>query len=280
MSYVESMFSLAGRVAVVTGGAGALPSVIAAGLAKAGASVCLWGRGTGHPIQEAVAALRADLEKAVGPEASGGIKIEGVTVDTGVRLSVERAIAETEKLLGIPDLLVNGVGGTMGKSPFVDVDEEKFEQTLRLNLLAGLVTPTRVFARYWIAKGIPGDVINMTSMTSYKGLSGVWAYNAAKAGVLNLNEGLARELAPHGIRVNAIAPGFFIGHQNRALLIDEATGGLTPRGKAIIGKTPFGRFGEKEELCGAVLFLASRAASGFVTGVSIPVDGGYLTDNI
>jgi NAD(P)-dependent dehydrogenase (short-subunit alcohol dehydrogenase family) len=216
MSYVESMFSLEERVAVVTGGAGTLPSVIAAGLAKAGASVCIWGRGTGHPIQAAVAALRTDLEKTVGPEASGGIRIEGVTVDTGDRASVERAIAETEKLLGVPDLLVNGVGGTMGKSAFVDMDEEKFEQTLRLNLLAGLVTPTRVFARYWIAKGVQGDVINMTSMVSYKGLSGVWGYNAAKAGVLNLNEGLARELAPHGIRVNAIAPGFFIGYQNRS----------------------------------------------------------------
>jgi NAD(P)-dependent dehydrogenase (short-subunit alcohol dehydrogenase family) len=280
MNYLESMFSLAGRVAVVTGGAGALPSVIAAGLAKAGASVCIWGRGTGHPIQKAVEALRADLEKAVGPEVAGGIRIEGVTVDTGERVSVERAIAETEKLLGVPDLLVNGVGGTMGKSAFVDVDEEKFADTLKLNLLAGLVTPTRVFARYWIAKGVRGDVINMTSMASYKGLSGVWGYNAAKSGVLNLNEGLARELAPHGIRVNAIAPGFFLGYQNRALLIDEATGGLTARGKTIIGKTPFGRFGEKEELCGAVLFLASRAASGFVTGVSIPVDGGYLTDNL
>jgi NAD(P)-dependent dehydrogenase (short-subunit alcohol dehydrogenase family) len=280
MSYVESMFSLEGRIAVVTGGAGSLPGVIAAGLAKAGAAVCLWGRGTGHPIQAAVAALRADLEKAVGPEASGGIRIEGVTVDTGDRASVGHAIAETEKILGVPDLLVNGVGGTMGKSAFVDMDEEKFVDTLKLNLIAGLVTPTRAFARYWIEKGVRADVINMTSMASYKGLSGVWGYNAAKAGVLNLNEGLARELAPHGIRVNAIAPGFFIGYQNRALLIDEATGGLTARGKTIIGKTPFGRFGEKEELCGAVLFLASRAASGFVTGVSIPVDGGYMTDNL
>ena len=280
MSYVESMFSLAGRVAVVTGGAGALPSVIAAGLAKAGASVCLWGRGTGHPIQAAVTALRTDLEKAVAHGAPGGMRIEGVTVDTGESASVEQAIAETESLLGVPDLLVNGVGGTMGKSAFVDVDEDKFVEILKLNLLAGLVTPTRVIARYWIAKGVQGDVINMTSMASYKSLSGIWAYNAAKAAVFNLNEGLARELAPHGIRVNAIAPGFFIGYQNRALLIDEATGGLTARGKTIIGKTPFGRFGEKEELCGAVLFLASRAASGFVTGVSIPVDGGYLTDSI
>jgi NAD(P)-dependent dehydrogenase (short-subunit alcohol dehydrogenase family) len=280
MSYVESMFSLEGRVAVVTGGAGALPSVIAAGLARAGASVCIWGRGTGHPIQAAVAAMRAELEKTVDRETADRMRIDGVTVNTGERASVERAIAETEKLLGVPDLLVNGVGGTMGKSAFTEVDEEKFVDTLKLNLIAGLVTPTRAFARYWISKGVKGDVINMTSMASYKGLSGVWGYNAAKAGVLNLNEGLARELAPHGIRVNAIAPGFFIGHQNRALLIDAATGELTARGKTVIGKTPFGRFGEREELCGAVLFLASRAASGFVTGVSIPVDGGYLTDNL
>jgi len=91
---------------------------------------------------------------------------------------------------------------------------------------------------------------------------------------------LAKELAPHKIRVNAIAPGFFIGHQNKALLIDEATGDLTARGKAIVSRTPFGRFGDHQELCGAALFLASRKASGFVTGVSIPVDGGYLTDSI
>ena len=280
MSYVESMFSLEGRIAVVTGGAGVLPSVIATGLARAGASVCLWGRGTGHPIEAAVKEMRAEIEKSAGREAADRMRIEGVTTDTGERGSVERAIAETEKLLGVPDVLVNGVGGTMGKSAFTDVDEEKFLETLKLNLLAGLVTPTRAFARYWTSRGIKGDVINMASMASYKGLSGVWAYNAAKAGVLNLNEGLARELAPHGIRVNAIAPGFFIGHQNRALLIDATTGGLTARGKTVIGKTPFGRFGEREELCGAIIFLTSRAASGFVTGVCIPVDGGYLTDNL
>jgi NAD(P)-dependent dehydrogenase (short-subunit alcohol dehydrogenase family) len=175
---------------------------------------------------------------------------------------------------------VNGVGGNKGKSPFVDMDEAIFAEVLSLNLLAGLVTPTRAFARYWIARGIKGDVINMSSMTSYKPLSGVWAYDAAKAGVLNLTEGLAKELAPHGIRVNGIAPGFFIGNQNKALLIDEKTGDLTARGKAIIGRTPYGRFGEKSELRGALLFLASRAAAGFVTGVTIPVDGGYLVDNI
>lgn len=272
MNYIESLFSLKGRVAVVTGGAGGLPSVMAAALAKAGAAVCIWGRGTGHPIPDAVAALRAK----VGPDC----RVEGVTVDTGDRDAILQAIAETEKLLGAPDLLVNGVGGNRGKAPFVDMDEKVFMEVLELNLLAGLVTPTRAFASYWIGRGIKGDVINMTSMTSYKALSGVWAYDASKAGVLNLNEGLAKELAPHGIRVNAIAPGFFVGHQNRALLIDEATGDLTPRGKSIVARTPMGRFGDHEELCGATVYLASRAASGFVTGVSLPVDGGYLVDNI
>ena len=131
----------------------------------------------------------------------------------------------------------------------------------------------------WIALGIKGNVVIMSSMASYKPLSGVWAYDAAKAGILNLTEALAKELAPHGVRVNGIAPGFFIGNQNRALLIDEK-GELTARGKAILARTPFGRFGEKSELRGAVIFLVSNAASGFVTGVTIPVDGGYLTDNI
>lgn len=272
MSYVESMFSLEGRVAVVTGGAGGIPSVLAVAFAKAGAAVCIWGRGTGHPIPDAVEALRSKLP-------SGG-RIEGVTVDTGDREAVLKAIAETEKLFGVPDILVNGVGGNMGKAPFVDTDEVKFVEILKLNLMAGLVTPTRAFAQYWIQRGVKGEVINMTSMTSYKALSGTWAYGAAKAGVLNLNEALAKELAPAGIRVNAIAPGFFVGNQNRALLIDGATGNLTARGTAIVSRTPMGRFGEMEELCGAALFLASRRASGFITGVSLPVDGGYLTDNI
>jgi NAD(P)-dependent dehydrogenase (short-subunit alcohol dehydrogenase family) len=118
-------------------------------------------------------------------------------------------------------------------------------------------------------------------MTSYKALSGVWAYNAAKSAVKNLTEGAAKELAEHKIRVNAIAPGFFLGFQNRSLLVaNDKTGELTARGSAIIERTPFGRFGKMEDIEGATLFLASPAASGFVTGITIPVDGGYLADNI
>ncbi len=272
MSFSESMFSLAGKTIVVTGGGGGLPGSIAIAYLRAGAKVLLWGRGTNHPMEEAASRITA--------EAGQGRAI-GITVDTGSRKECEEALVLSERLAGSPiDVLMNGVGGNRGKSPFVDMDEAIFEDVLKLNLLAGLVTPTRVFAKYWIARGIKGCVVNMTSMTSYKGLSGTWAYNAAKSGVLNLNEALAKELAPHGIRVNAIAPGFFVGNQNRALLIDQTTGDLTARGKSIIARTPFGRFGKHEELWGAAIFLASDTASGFVTGVSLPVDGGYLTDNI
>jgi NAD(P)-dependent dehydrogenase (short-subunit alcohol dehydrogenase family) len=117
-------------------------------------------------------------------------------------------------------------------------------------------------------------------MASYNPLSGVWAYDASKAAVLNLTRATANEFAAHGIRVNAIAPGFFLSKQNRTLLMDEETGELTPRGQAIIARTPWGRFGDVSELAGATLFLASANASGFVTGVSIPVDGGYLVNSI
>jgi len=272
MSFIESMFSLENKTIAITGGGGAIPGTLAVAYAKAGATVILWGRGTNHPMAAAAAKVA---------EESGSAKVYAVTVDTASPAACEAAIAESEKLAGrAPDVLVNGVGGNRGKAPFVDMDEAIFKDVVELNLLAGLVTPTRAFARYWIARGIKGCVINMTSMSSYKPLSGVWAYDASKAGVLNLNEGLAKELAPHGIRVNAIAPGFFIGNQNRALLIDEKTGDLTARGKAVVGHTPFGRFGDVKELCGAAIFLASDAAAGFVTGVSLPVDGGYLTDNI
>jgi NAD(P)-dependent dehydrogenase (short-subunit alcohol dehydrogenase family) len=117
-------------------------------------------------------------------------------------------------------------------------------------------------------------------MASFVPLSRVWAYDAAKAAVRNLTMATAKEFAPHGIRVNALAPGFFLGNQNRALLIDQSTGELTERGRKIIAHTPFGRFGQVSELAGALLFLASSAASGFVTGITLPVDGGYLVDNI
>mgnify|MGYP006301910971 CR=1 FL=1 len=268
------MFDLTDDVAIFTGGAGVLPRAMAAALLRAGARVALWGRGTNHPVDEAAGALAADT----GAEAG---RVAGISVDTGDEDAVARALAETSDALGDPGILVNGVGGNRGKAPFTEVDVPTFADVVQMNLIAGLVIPTKIVARAWIAQGIPGCIINLASMASYRPLSGVSAYGAAKAAVMNLTEANAAEFAPHGIRVNAIAPGFFVGHQNRALLIaNDQTGELTPRGQSIMDRTPMGRFGEPSDLEGALLFLASRKASGFVTGTTIPVDGGYRINSI
>jgi NAD(P)-dependent dehydrogenase (short-subunit alcohol dehydrogenase family) len=142
------------------------------------------------------------------------------------------------------------------------------------------MVPTKIIGAYWIEHEVPGCIVNLTSMASYNPLSGVWAYDAAKSATLNLTMASANEFARHNIRVNAIAPGFFLGKQNKHLLVDQETGDYTERGKAVLAHTPYGRFGDVSELAGATLFLASNRAAGFVTGVSIPVDGGYLIHNI
>lgn len=273
MNYVESLFSLEGKNVVITGGAGVIAGTMAEALVKAGAKVCLWGRGTNHPVSDAV--------KKVADATGKPAMVSGVTVDTGIEDDVKKAIAETEKVMGAPNVLINAAGGNKGKAPFVDLDVNLFNEVYHMNILAGLVIPTKFMGAYWIEKKIKGCIVNLTSMASYIPLSGTWAYGAAKSATLNLTMATAKEFAPYGIRVNAVAPGFFIGHQNKALLIkDEATGELTDRGKAVIAHTPFGRFGKHEELAGATIFLISDAASGFVTGVSLAVDGGYLVHNI
>jgi len=202
-------------------------------------------------------------------------------VDTATEDAVSDALARTENSLGLPNLLVNGVGGNRGKTAFTELDVETFRSVFELNVLAGLVIPTKVFARRWMSEEQPAAIINLASMSSYVPLSGVWAYDAAKSAVMNLTVATAKEFAPAGIRVNAIAPGFFVGHQNKHLLIaDESTGELTERGREIIGRTPLGRFGSFEDIEGVTVFLASPQASQFVTGVAVPVDGGFLTDNV
>lgn len=271
MDYLEEMFGLKGKVVVITGGGGVLASSMANALLRAGATLSLWGRGH-RSLDRAV----DELSSISGPAG----RLHKVVVDTMHEEKVREALNTTEKEMGLPEVLVNGVGGNRGKSSFVNTDMELFESVLKLNLIAGLMVPTKVFAAYWMQRKIEGSIINIASMSSYIPLSGVWAYDAAKAGVLNLTMACAKEFAPAGIRVNAVAPGFFVGKQNRSLLIDEKTGELTERGRSIIHHTPFGRFGETDEIAGAVLFLASSKASGFVTGISIPVDGGYLVHNI
>jgi NAD(P)-dependent dehydrogenase (short-subunit alcohol dehydrogenase family) len=269
--YLSGLFGLSGKRAIVTGGGGVLAGSMAEALLKAGARVSLWGRG-GASLENAKAKL----------EASAGRKgaVHTALADAAVEDQVSAALSSTEAEMGTPEILINGVGGNLGKGPFTEIDAGVFEEVLRLNLVAGLVIPTKVVAKRWIDKGVKGAIINIASMSSYIPLSGVWAYGAAKTGVVNLTMACAKEFAPHGIRVNAIAPGFFLGRQNRALLVDERSGELTERGRAVISRTPFGRFGDADELAGAVLYLASSSASGFVTGVTIPVDGGFLVDNI
>ena len=271
MTFLEDLFDLGGKTAIVAGGAGVIGTVMSKALLKAGANVVIWSR-----TQESIDKTLAQLKESVN---TGGAA-QGIQVDCGNEKDVARALQASVIAFDPPEILINAVGGNIGKAPLVETDLAQFEDVLKLNLVAGLMVPTKVIAAHWIEKKIKGSIINLTSMTSYNPLSGVWAYDAAKAGVLNLTQAAANEFARYGIRVNAIAPGFFLGKQNRALLVDEKTGEYTERGQAIIAHTPFGRFGETEELVGATLFLASDRASGFVTGISIPVDGGYLAHNI
>ncbi len=271
MSYLEELFSLAGKTAVIAGGAGAIGTVMSEALLRAGANIVVLSRTKGS-IDTFLARFQNDPELRK--------RVHTIALDCGNEQELEGAYAQATAHFSAPEILVNGVGGNRGKSKFIDIDITTFREVLDLNLTAGLVIPTKVFCRRWIAEGIKGCIINLTSMASYNPLSGVWAYDAAKAATLNLTMAAAAEFAPYGIRVNAIAPGFFLGKQNKSLLVDEASGEYTERGKAVLHHTPFARFGDVAELAGAVVFLASPRAAGFVTGVSIPVDGGYLVHNI
>jgi NAD(P)-dependent dehydrogenase (short-subunit alcohol dehydrogenase family) len=242
-------------------------------LLKAGAKVIIWSRS-----DSSLSKVRAKITQPADASASG--RLFTFRVDTADEAAVAAALARSQEEVGSADILINAVGGNMGKCAFVDTDLAQFADIINCNLMGGLMVPTKVVAADWITRKVEGSIINLASMASYTPLSGVWAYDAAKAAVLNLTQAAAKEFAAHGIRVNAIAPGFFLGKQNRALLVDEKSGELTPRGQAIIARTPWGRFGDINELAGVTLFLASNKASGFVTGISIPVDGGYLIDNI
>jgi NAD(P)-dependent dehydrogenase (short-subunit alcohol dehydrogenase family) len=273
MKYIDELFHFNGEVAVVTGGGGSLPGAMARALVKVGAKVSLWGRGKSTPMDEVV--------QQMGEETGRPESIAGVTVDTGQEDMVAAALEQTEKESGIPSILINGVGGVGYKAELVETDISRYEKFVRNNLLAGCVIPSKVFAAYWIENKIKGAIINIASMASYIPMPGTLAYDAAKAGIKNMTMAAALELAPHSIRVNAIAPGFFIAKQNKHLLIkNDETGELTERGKEVIRHTPFGRFGNPSDLSGITLLLANNNAGGFITGVCIPVDGGFLTHSI
>jgi NAD(P)-dependent dehydrogenase (short-subunit alcohol dehydrogenase family) len=250
----SGLFDLTGRVAVVIGGTGVLGGAVCEGLASAGASVAVLGRSA----ERGAARVASIVEE--------GGRAAAVTVDATNRDSIEAAAADVEHQLGPVDILVNAVG-VNSSTPFFDIDLGEWHRLIDANLTSVFLA-CQVFGRAMVDRGAGGSIVNFSSASSGPPLSRVLTYSVAKAGINNLTQYLALELAPHRVRVNAIAPGFFPAEQNRKLLSDE-------RMRAIIGHTPARRLGEPSELIGTVIWLASEAASGFVTGAIVRVDGGF-----
>lgn len=265
---IKEEFDLSGKVALITGGTGVLGSEMARGLAEAGAYVAVLGR-----------------RRDAGESLAEGLKVKGyraMSVSADVLNAEELGVAKKQVLdaFGSIDILVNAAGGNMPGATippdknFFDLDIDDFRKVVDLNLL-GSVLPTRVFTDV-MANNKSGVVINISSMAALRTITRVVGYSSAKAAIDNFTKWMAVEMARkfgQGIRVNAIAPGFFITEQNRSLLTNP-DGSYTDRGKAVIEQTPFGRFGEPQELLGTLIWLCSDAAR-FVTGVVVPVDGGF-----
>ncbi len=273
-----SFEDLKDKVCVITGGAGVLGTTMVKALAAAGVKV-------------AIADINKEVADRVAMEISAefGSTVIGVEANVLDRDSLEAAKAEINEKLGSIDILINGAGGNSPQATtkveqieekdlsnladtFYGLQPEGFDKVYSLNF-KGTVLPTLVFTTDMLEKR-KGVVLNISSMNSYKPLTKIPAYSAAKASVNNFTEWLAVHLAKVGIRVNAIAPGFFITNQNRFLVLEEKTGNYSARGQKIVNNTPMGKFGEPEDLQGATLFLLSDVSS-FITGIVLPVDGGY-----
>ncbi len=271
------------KVAVVTGAGGTLCSEIAINLAKNNAKVVLVGR-----TEEK---LNKTLEKI---KETGG-KALTFACDVTDYNSVEKLAKFTEENFGLCDILINGAGGNNakamptitafdkreleGKMPdgekgIFNIDMEAFESVIKINTM-GTVIPTLAFAKQMIRKG-EGAVINFASMNSYCPLTRNYAYALSKAGITNLTQSMAAYFAKANIRINAIAPGFMVNERSKAYL-GTVEDGLTQRGKDVIKHTPMGRFGQASDLIGCVNWLLDSSLSGFVTGITVPVDGGFLT---
>ena len=267
---MTNLFDIKDNVTVITGGTGILGRAIAKYLALNGAKVRILGR-----KEDVGAAIVAEIE-AENPAGS----IEFIKTDVMNRELVEANCKEIVERYGRVDTLLNAAGGNMPGATiapdktFFDLDPEQFQRVLSLNL-TGTVIPTQVFLKPMVEQG-RGSIINFSSMAAFRPMTRVCGYAAAKAGISNFTAYMATECARkfgEGIRVNAIAPGFFLTEQNRSLLTNE-DGSYTERGRDVIRQTPFGRMGEPEELCGTVHYLMSNAAK-FVTGTVAVVDGGF-----
>lgn len=263
----NTLFSLADEVAVVIGGTGGLGGAMAEALACQGARVVVIGRSAERGAAR-VSAIQAAGGTAMFQAADA--------LDAQSLRSARQAIGAS---FGNPSILVNAAGGNRPEATlppgadFCKLPLAAWQEVFDLNLVGGVLLPCQVFGESMLETG-KGSVINIASMSGMIPLSRVVAYSAAKAAVINLTQFLAREWATRGIRVNAISPGFFPAEQNRALLYKE-DGSLSERGSQIIGHTPMARFGDPQELSGAVCWLAAPAASSFVTGQNIVVDGGF-----
>lgn len=273
-----SFNDLNGKVCVITGGAGVIGTALVKAMASVGVKIAI-----------------ADINKAVADKVAAEVSAEfnaqviGVEANVLDKESLQKAKEEVNEKLGPIDILINGAGGNhptattkveqMDENSIAHLEDtfyglamDGFDKVFALNF-KGTLLPTMVFTLDML-KNKKGVVLNVSSMNSYKPLTKIPAYSAAKASINNFTEWLSVHLAKVGIRVNAIAPGFFITDQNRFLVLDKETGGFSPRGQKIVNNTPMGKFGEPEDLQGTTLFLLSDI-SAFVTGIVIPVDGGY-----
>lgn len=268
----KNLFDLSDSVAVVIGGTGALGGAIASALAAAGARVAVAGRSQARGQDRCDKILQARGQAAFFP------------VDASSRESLKVLHEALVEEFGQPNILVNAAGGNDPKvtvtadHAFEDICPEDWTANFDLNLVGGLLLPCQEFGPAMCEAG-RGSIINIASVSAHLPLSRVVAYSAAKAAVLSLSQFLAREWAPRGVRVNTITPGFFPAEQNKRLLFNE-DGTPTERGNSILTHTPMGRLGQADELAGTAVFLASEAASSFITGTDIRVDGGFLSQTI
>ena len=253
------MFSLDGEVAVVIGGGGVLAGAMADGLARAGARVAVAGR------------TLENAEKRANAITAAGFDSIGVQCDSTSKADLQRLLATVIDKYGRVDILVNAAG-VNSATPFFDITEEEWHRILDIDLKSVFLA-CQVFGKAMIDAGRGGSIINITSVSSGPPLSKVFTYGVAKAGVNQITQFLAREFAPHKVRVNGILPGFFPAEQNRKVLTPE-------RVASIMNHTPMNRFGDADELVGAAVYLASSRASSFVTGAILRVDGGFTAMTI